>query len=391
MRICVIGSSKKFFSGISAYTIVMANAFAEQGHQVSVVLLRNLVPLFLYPGRERVGKGEYIMDFRPDVTVYNGMDWNAPASWFKARRFLARQNPEVIIMHWWTSSVVHMQLVLAACRRLNGLRSKLILEMHEVVDTLEEKILPIRVYSRVGGRALLRGCDGYTAHSEEARQAMIRTYQLAEDKIDVIPHGPYEIYGTPDRGLARKEMDLDGFTVLCFGLIRQYKGVSLLVRAFNTIPPGYAANMHLVIAGEDWGDDTELRPELERSPYRDRIIFRPEFIPDERVPKLFAASDVVALPYLRTCGSGVIHIAVAQGKPVITADLDTMSECLQDYGGARFFPAGNVDALRDRLLEAYHNWVVNGVQTYQFTGMSWEAIVKKYEDIIEEMDQRQLG
>lgn len=389
MRICIVGSSKRFFSGISAYTIVMANAFAEQGHKVSVVLLRNLVPLFLYPGRNRVGKGEYMIDFHPDVDVYNGMDWNAPASWVKAQRFLATQKPDAIIMHWWTSSVAHMQFLLAVCRRLNGIRPKLILEMHEVVDTLEENILPIRVYSRVGGRALLSACDGYTAHSEEARQAIISAYKLAGDTIDVVPHGPYNMYGTYDREVARKELNLNGFTILYFGMIRQYKGVSLLVRAFNKLPPELAGNMHLVIAGENWGDDTELMEVLNNSPYRDRIIFKSEFIPDENVPKYFTASDVVVLPYLRTCGSGVINIAAAQGKPVVTADLDTMTECLDGYVGARFFPVGDVDALRDRLLDAYDSWVVNGVQTYQFTGITWEAIVKKYEDIIGEMDKRQ--
>jgi len=385
MKICIVGSSKKFFSGISAYTIVMANAFAERGHKVSVILLRNLVPLFLYPGRNRVGKGEYTIDFHPEVEVYNGMDWNAPATWVRAYRFLLKQAPDAIIMHWWTSSVAHMQFFLAMTRRMSSFKPKLILEMHEVVDTLEEKILPIRVYSRVGGKALLKACDAYTAHSEEARQAIIKTYKLDRNKIDVVPHGPYNIYEKLDRGLARNEMNLNGFTILYFGMIRQYKGVSLLVRAFNNIPPEFAKNMHLVIAGENWGDDTDLIRVLENSPYKERIIYKPEFIPDETVSKLFAAADVVVLPYLRTCGSGVINIAAAQGKPVITSDLDTMVECLDGYGGASFFPVGDVDALRDRLLKAYDIWVFNGTQTYQFTGTSWEAIVKKYEKIIDEM------
>lgn len=383
MKICVVGSSKKFFSGISAYTIVMANAFAEQGHKVSVILLQNLVPLFLYPGRNRVGQGEYTIDFHPDIEVYNGMDWNAPASWAAAHRFLSWQKPDAMIMHWWTSSVAHMQLFLALCRRRNGNKPKLILEMHEVVDTLEEKIFPIRVYSKVGGKALISACDGYTAHSEEARRAIIKAYKLAGEKIVVVPHGPYDIYETPDRKLAREEMKLNGFTILYFGMIRQYKGVSLLVKAFNNMSPELANKMHLVIAGENWGDDTELLQAIENTPYQDRIIFKPEFIPDETVPKLFSAADVVVLPYLRSCGSGVLNIAVAQGKPMITADLDTMAESLEGYAGARFFPVGDVDALTDRLREAYDSWVVNGVQSCRFTGVSWKEIVRKYEDIIE--------
>ncbi len=382
MNICIVGSSKKFFGGISAYTIVMANAFAEQGHKVSVILLRNLVPLFLYPGKERVGKGEYQIDFLPGIEVYNGMDWNSPVSWVGAYRFLQKQKPDAVIMHWWTSSVAHMQFLLALFKNMLGKKTRVILEMHEVVDTLEEKILPIRLYSRIGGKSVINFCDCYTAHSDDARQAIINTYKLGTGEIYVVPHGPYNIYGNSDRVTAREQLHLDGFTILYFGMIREYKGVSLLIKAFNKILAEDACKMHLIIAGEDWGDDTELQQSLQDSPYPDRIVFRPEFMPDEKVSEYFSASDVVVLPYLRTCGSGVVNIAVAQGKPVITSNLSTMKECLDNYQGALFFPVGDIDSLCDRLMKAYQSWRQNGTRQYQFSGTSWEDIINKYEKII---------
>ncbi len=129
MRICVIGSSKRFFSGLTTHTIFLANTLVRRGHEVSVVTLRNLVPLFLYPGRDRVGKGEYLVDFDPEVKVYDGMDWNSLRSWLGALRFINEKKPDAVIMLWWTSSVAHLQLILALGARLNG-RPRLILEMH---------------------------------------------------------------------------------------------------------------------------------------------------------------------------------------------------------------------------------------------------------------------
>lgn len=383
MRICIVGSSKKFFSGISAYTIVMANAFAEQGHKVSAVLLRNLVPLFLYPGRDRVGKGEYLLDFRPGIEVYNGLDWNAPASWYGAFRFLDKQKPDAIIMHWWTSSVAHMQLLLALKKRLSSRQAPLILEMHEVVDTLEEKIAPIRLYSRIAGRALLRLGEAYIVHSSEAKEAIVATYKIEPDKVHIIPHGPYNMYNHVDRQEARKRLKVNGFTILYFGMIRQYKGMPILIKAFSQLPAAIANNSHLVIAGEDWGDDPELYPALNSSPYRERILFQPGFIPDELVPVYFAAADVVVLPYLRTCGSGVASIAVAQGKPIITSDLATMREYLAEYREAGFCRAGDVVSLRDMLGWAYRQWQENGwhQQTNQ-PGLTWQDITNKYGQII---------
>ncbi|NPV91322.1 MAG: glycosyltransferase [Firmicutes bacterium] len=382
MHICIVGSSKKFFSGISAYTIVMANAFAERRHKVSVILLRNLVPLFFYPGRDRVGKGKYIVDFLPGINVYNGMDWNSPISWYGAYRFLKENKPDATILHWWTSSVAHMQLLLALAKNMNGEKNKVILEMHEVVDTLEEKIIPLRLYSRVAGKGLLKLCDAYTAHSNDARQSIIKAYNIPQDKIHVVPHGPYNAYGTDDSKDDGNELKLNGFTILHFGMIRQYKGISLLIKAFNMLPEEIAGNSNLIIVGEDWGDDAELLPALNESPYRNRIIFQPEFLPDELVPRYFNAADVVVLPYLRTCGSGVVNIAVAQGKYIITSELNTMKESLGEYKGVAYFPVGDTNTLRNRLIEAYDKWRFGEIEHYHYSDTSWQFIVQQYEKIV---------
>jgi len=55
MKICVVGPSKRFFSGITNQTIFLSNALAKR-NQVSVLFLRNLLPRRLFPGHARVGK-----------------------------------------------------------------------------------------------------------------------------------------------------------------------------------------------------------------------------------------------------------------------------------------------------------------------------------------------
>jgi hypothetical protein len=70
MRICVVGPSKMFFSGVTAYTICLANSLAKR-NQVSVILLRNLLPRSLFPGREHVGKDQYSVDFAAGTCCVN--------------------------------------------------------------------------------------------------------------------------------------------------------------------------------------------------------------------------------------------------------------------------------------------------------------------------------
>ena len=98
-RVCIIGPSKRFFSGISAYTICLTNALSK-GNDASALLLRNLLPKFLYPGKGQIGRIDHSLQFAPGIMSFDGMDWNSPFSWLKAYRFLRQQKPQVIIMQW---------------------------------------------------------------------------------------------------------------------------------------------------------------------------------------------------------------------------------------------------------------------------------------------------
>lgn len=384
MKICIVGSSKYFFSGITAHTIFLANALSKD-NEVSVILLRKLLPQFLYPGKKHIARDDYAIDFLDRVDCYKGMDWNSPLSWFRAYQFLKQHKPDALIMLWWTSSVAHMQLFLALANRLK-IGAKLILEMHETIDPLEERILPIRLYSRIAGKLLIRMADAFTAHSTSAKNQIVQIYGINEDKIFVKPFGLYENYKHDyDKDLAKKELGVEEkFVILSFGSIRKYKGISYLVKAFSALPESIANSSRLVIAGEDWGDD-ELGNLVESSPYKHKITFNSNFVPDDMIPKYFSAADVVVLPYLKTSGSAVAHIAMAYGRPIITSDLETMRECLEAYQGAMFAPVGDSSAIRKRLLEIYEKHSSGEAMRYHPPKNTWDKIARGYEDIISKL------
>jgi len=191
MRICVIGPSRRFFSGLSAYTICLANALSKSNN-VSVALLRNLLPQFLYPGRGHLGRQDYALDLLPGTKTYDGMDWNSPRTWVKAYRFLKQEKPDVIIMQWWTSSVAHMQLFVALANRLS-IKARLMLDMHEIADPLEENILPIRLYSRIMGRLLMSRTDAFIVHSTSVGSQVAQVYRVRRNRVFVTPHGLYDV------------------------------------------------------------------------------------------------------------------------------------------------------------------------------------------------------
>jgi glycosyltransferase involved in cell wall biosynthesis len=382
-RICVIGPSKKYFSGITAYTICLANALAKT-NSVSALTIRNIVPRFLYPGRHNIDRQDWAIEFSPEVRVFEGMDWNSPLSWLKAYRFLKKEKPDVIIMAWWTSAVAHMEFFLALANSVST-KAPIILELHEIIDPLEAGKSLVNLYSRVMGRLIMNRTQAFVVHADSVKGQAVAAYHLDPEKVFIVPHGIYSsYYQFYSQESARQELGIkEKFVILNFGLIRKYKGVPLAVQAFNQLPPDQAANTRLVIAGENWGDEEGLEKIVEDSLYRAQITFRAEFVADAEVPRYFSAADVVVLPYLRSAGSGVASIAMAFGKPIIISDLENIKESLKDYQGTLLVPRGDAASITQKLKELYFRRQSGRIDGFSVPdSCGWDNVAQLFQNII---------
>ena len=377
-NICIVGPSKLFLSGISYYTIRLANAMSVE-KDVSVVCFRQLLPTFLFPGKSHVGKNISDLNFSPGIPVFDGMDYNNPLTWIQAYRFLKAQKPDIIVLQWWTSSVAHMQLLL---KMFAGLlhKPKIIIEFHEVVDPFEESILPIRLYSEMTGKLLRKNLDAYITHSESDKELVAKRYSIPPEKIHVIPHGLYDQYGELlDIKEAKRNLSIkDDFVILSFGLIRKYKGTPYLIRAFEQLPSEIIEKSRLLIVGEIWEDRKELLDQIKVSPFYDHITLVDEYVPDDKVNVYFSAADVVILPYLRASQSGIAHIAMSFGKPVIVSEVGGLKESMAKYEGTFFVPPADVDSIRKAILSRF------GEQKhYEAPDQKWDRNINCYIKLIQ--------
>ncbi|HKO23507.1 MAG TPA: glycosyltransferase, partial [Chloroflexota bacterium] len=345
MRITIVGPGKRFISGISYYTIALANALAAQ-HEVSVLLLRELLPRGLFPGAAHVGRQISPLDFSQTIAVMDGLDWYWGTSAIAAARFLRERRPEVLVLQWWTSAVAHSYLLLRVLNAL-GAQARTVVEFHEVLDPFEQGVAPLRLYVQAARRLLFKDIAAYVAHSHADLQDVTRTYGLDPGKGFVVSHGSYSHF----RGLgSRRRRDSADVTILYFGLIRPYKGVEYLVQAFDALPAEVAERLRLVIVGETWeGHDVPARL-IARSRYRHRIEFVNRYVTDEEVDDFFARADVACFPYLRASQSGAARIATSYGLPIIASQVGGLAESLAEYEGTLFCAPGNVQELRAALL-----------------------------------------
>ncbi|MCS7144064.1 MAG: glycosyltransferase [Archaeoglobaceae archaeon] len=373
MKVVIFGPSKRFLSGISYYTIHLSNALSDYA-EVNAVLFRKMLPKRLFPGWRRVGEELASVDFNSKVSVHEILDWNNPLSWIKAYKLA--KDCDVMILQWWTSSVAHMYL---AIELLNRKKTPIILEFHEVVDPLENAIMPIKIYSRLMGRLIRKFSTHFVVHSEMDKNQISRIYKIPEQKITVIPHGLFNHYRRDKN--AKKLLGInEEFVILFFGLIRPYKGVKYLVEAFEKLPKDLIENSKLLIVGEIW-EDREIIKKVEGSKLRDKITLVNKYVSDEEVSLYFSASDVLVLPYLRASQSGVAHIGMSFGIPIVATKVGGIQESLSEYDGT-YFVEPNAESISEALLRIYHE------PRKSFSApekLKWGNLAKKWIDLIEKI------
>ena len=383
MRVVVVGAGTRFLSGMSNYTIRLANALGER-FVVAAIPMRQLLPTFMYPGRSRVGSIATRLEYDPAIEVLDGVDWFWGPSLLRDLNKLRKFKPEVVIFEWWTGTVLHSYLAIALAAKF--LRASLIIEFHEVLDTSEDRIPFVRVWVRALGWPFFRLASGFVIHSEADREPLEDRYRLRGRPCEVIPHGPFDHHVSARSGdgpphPACREAPRDTLNLLYFGVIRPYKGVADLIEAFGFLDDGEIENYWLTIVGEIWeGWDLPAR-KIESNPHRERITLVNRYVDDDEVAAYFAGADAVVLPYHRSSASGPAHVAMSSGLPLVITSVGGLPAAVAEYEGAILVPPHDAAALRDamRQLPKFRGQIYKDPH-------SWDRTVTRFTELMQRAD-----
>ena len=181
--------------------------------------------------------------------------------------------------------------------------------------------------------------DAIVVHSGHGRERLVRELGVAPARVHVIPHGAFaHLADGGEAATPRLRGELP--VVLCFGLMRPYKGLELLLAAWRGIE-----RAELWVVGMPRMDIASLRAAAPAN-----VRFDARFISDAELRGYFRRADLVVLPYREAEGSGVLFTALAFGKPLLVSDAGAFAE-LAATGAARAFPAGDARALHAALRE----------------------------------------
>jgi glycosyltransferase involved in cell wall biosynthesis len=318
-------------------------------------------------------------DLATEMPTFDGVDWWGWPSVPRALSFLGAHRPQVLILQWWTSSVLPWYLLLA--RQVVRRRGVVVVELHEDLDTGEARVPLVGWFARRGLKTLCEWASMLVVHSAWDRDRMSASLGISPAQFRVIPHGPYPISdATPAEATGptrpRPLSEPSELTVLFFGTIRPYKGLEHLIQAFEQVRRDLAFPWKLLVVGETWEGWTLPLELVERSPYRDHIELVNRYVTDEEAAGYFRRADVVALPYLRSSASGPLAIAQACGLPVVVTAVGGLVEAVGDYTGAVLVQPGRPDELAKGLLAAAD---LRGRE--HSAPVTWQAVAQSYADI----------
>lgn len=171
-------------------------------------------------------------------------------------------------------------------------------------------------------------------HLESQRSVLLRL-GIPETKIQVIPHGSELSKADPVESRRKLGLPLDAKVILMFGFIKPHKCLHVVVEAMPEIIARVPEAILFVAGGLSPNAPPQHREYVEMVEKKirakgmeDHIILPNKFFPNEDVPCLFAASDVVLFPYFEEdrSASGSFHLALGAGKPIVASRIPKFEE-----------------------------------------------------------------
>jgi glycosyltransferase involved in cell wall biosynthesis len=147
----------------------------------------------------------------------------------------------------------------------------------------------------------------------------------------VLPHPIYTHFGAKlprEEAECRLGLPAGRRTLLFFGLIREYKGLDILLQAFDLLDERY----QLVIAGEPYGSFDKYRQLIDNGRAPQDVYVFPNYIRDSEVRNYFSAADLAVLPYRSATQSGISSVACHFIVPMVVTDVGGLRETVGARG-----------------------------------------------------------
>ncbi|MEG1864354.1 MAG: glycosyltransferase [Alistipes sp.] len=380
MKITVLGPAHPYRGGLASIMEILARTFQRRGDEVDLKTFTLQYPALLFPGKSQ------IVDTPPpaDLRITRCVNTINPFNWLRVGRRIRRERPDFVLMKYWTPFMAPCFGTIARIARGNG-HTKVLCQIdnvepheHHFTDTLFN-------------RYFLRAVDGFIYMSEQVHSEL-QAYTAVPALFS--PHPLFENFGQRvDRQQACARLGLTPTRnyVLFFGLIRDYKGLDLLLDAWTELRrSGGTEGRKLIVAGEFYASKERYLRQIADNDLQEEVLLHDWFIPDEQVKDYFSVADFVVQPYKTATQSGVTQIAYQFCVPMVVTNVGGLPEIVPD-GRVGYVCQPDKDSVAEAMGrmwsgDALTRFRVNCIEERK--RFSWEQMCNRLTELYQQISTR---
>ena len=371
MKIVLVGPFPPFRGGISDLNAALADHLSKR-HEIHAINFTTQYPKVLFPGKTQFKKG----DPAQEVDSIRCLSSINPFSWRKTAYKIIDIEPDLVLFRFWLPFFA--PAFSGVAKKIRKYSDATIMAICDNIIPHEERLLDTRLTKRFFGFI-----DSFIVLSKKVENELLSF--VPEAKYKYSPHPIYSIFNnTLSKEQAKAELKLATKKVLLFfGLIREYKGLDILINAMEKIKTELE-DYTLLIVGECYENENKYTELIKKAGITDNVKCHYSFIPDNEVGKYFSAADVVVLPYKTASQSGIVQIAYHFDTPVIVSNVGGLPEIV-DEGKTGYCVEPNSNAFAKAIKAFYENDNISemnsNISEYK-SQFSWDAMVKAIEKLV---------
>lgn len=342
MRLAIVGPMHPLRGGIALHTAEMAVAARARGHAVRVLSFARMYPGVLFPGRTQLD-----LDAEPEASAAVEraalIDTCVPWTWPRAADWLTAWNPDLVVLQRWHPFFAPALATVAARLRRRGARVVWMVHNARPHEGWASAWRPLLTLGLQPGDVCL-------THAESEVAALRTLGVRATLRCATHPAPTMAPREQVDAAAARRALALSESEVLFlfFGYVRHYKGVDVLLEALARLAPE-GPPWRAIVAGE-WYIDRDAADRItSRPPLAGRVALLDRYLPSAEAARLLAAATVVVLPYRSGTQSGVVPLAYAHGRGVVTTRVGGLMEAVASGATGLLVPPEDPAALAAAL------------------------------------------
>jgi len=228
------------------------------------------------------------------------------------------------------------------------------------------------------------------------QEAILTRLGIPSKKIHVIPHGTER--SDVDKQGSRKRLGLpvDAKILLMFGFVKPHKNFHIVLEALAEILEKLRGVYFFIAGGlaptaseKDREYAESITNKIEELQLENNVIYPNKFFPNEDVPYLLRAADIVLFPYYEEdrSASGSFHLAIGAKKPIIASRIPKFEELKNICDECLVLPynSSGIAGIAIRLFEdqKFRQYIFDRTEEYRDL-TSWQAVASQHLQLYKE-------